>query len=596
MDSQADPGGAPFRDPRYAPRALEVERRADGSTVLRNPRAYETRWTRTFDALAHWAAAAPERDWLLERSGTGMRALTYAEGAAQARAAAGGLLGLGVEPGRSLLILARNGVDHAVVAYGAMSVGIVAAPVSPQYGLAGADLGRLAHAIDLLRPAAVYVDDAAAFGAALDLPGLSSLPVIASRDARPGDIAIEALLRSDAAPEAALAAVTGDRAAKHLLTSGSTGRPKAVICTQANIALNGAQIAACLDDPDPPVSVNSAPWSHSLGGNALLHGITHRGGTLAIDRGRPVAGGFEETLGWLREISPTSHNMVPAGWALLADALERDDALARTFFARVRIVQYGGAGLAQSIADRVAAVALRTVGERITFAAGYGATETGPTACTVHWLNDRMGTVGLPVPGTAVKLVPVGAKSELRVRGPQVSPGYLDAPELTAAAFDEEGYYRLGDAAALVDPDLPEAGLRFDGRLSEDFKLSTGTWVSAGALRVAAVNAIGGSVMEAVVCGEGREGVGLLLFRHPGWDGEGAPAAVRAGLERLNAAARGGAGRVARALLLDGAPDAATGELTDKGYLNQAIARDRRTAEVARLFSAEPDPDVVVLS
>ena len=511
------------------------------------------------------------------------------------RAAAGGLLALGMEPGRSLLILARNGIDHALATYGAMAAGLAAAPVSPQYGLAGADLSRLAHAAALLGPAAVYVDDAAAFGAALELPALRGLPVIASRNPRAGDIGFDALLRTGADPAPAIAAVRPEAAAKHLLTSGSTGRPKAVICTHANIALNGAQIAACFDDPDPPVTVNAAPWSHSLGGNALLHGITHRGGTLVVDRGRPVEGGFGETLDWLREVRPTQHNMVPAGWALLADALERDDTLARSFFARLRVMQYGGAGLAQSIMDRVQAAAARTVGERITFAAGYGATETGPTACNIHWLNDRTGNVGLPVPGTAVKLAPAGAKLELRVRGPQVSPGYLGAPELTAAAFDEEGFYRLGDAAALADPERPEEGLRFDGRLSEDFKLATGAWVSAGSLRVAAVSAIGGAVADAVVCGEGRDGVGLLLFRHPGWQGEDAAAAVRAGLERLNAAAGGSAGRVRRALLLDGAPDFAAGEITDKGYLNQAAARNHRAAEVERLFAAEPDEGVIAL-
>ena len=586
----------PFRDSRYAPRALEVERRADGAVVLVNPRPFETKWTRMSDALAFWAEAAPTRTWLMERTAGGAtRSVAYGEGRQAARAAAGGLLELGIEPGRSLLILARNGVEHALVTYGAVSVGIVAAPVSPQYGLGDADLGRLRHAVELLRPAGVFVDDAAAFAGALAMPELAGLPVVAVRNGRARDVTWDALLARGEAPAVALAAVEGGWTAKHLLTSGSTGRPKAVVCTHANIALNGAQIAACFEDQEPPVTVNSAPWSHSLGGNALLHGITHRGGTFAIDRGRPVEGGFEETLGWLREVSPTYHNMVPAGWALLADALEREEALARRFFERVRVVQYGGAGLAQSIADRVQAVAVRTVGERISFAAGYGATETGPTACNIHWPNDRTGIVGLPVPGTAVKLVPAGGgKMELRVRGPQVSPGYLDAPEVTAAAFDEEGYYRLGDAAALADDARPEPGLRFDGRLSEDFKLSTGTWVSAGSLRVAAVSAIGGAASDAVVCGEGCEGVGLLLFRHPGWTGDAA-GAVREGLERLNGAARGSAGRVARALLLDGAPDAACGEVTDKGYLNQAVARERRAAEAARLFAAEPDEGVIVL-
>jgi feruloyl-CoA synthase len=290
--------------------------------------------------------------------------------------------------------------------------------------------------------------------------------------------------------------------------------------------------------------------------------------------------------------------MVPAGWALFASELERDDDLARTFFARVRVLQYGGASMAQSILDRVQAVAIRTIGERVSFATGYGSTETGPTACNIHWLNARSGMIGLPVPGTAVKLVPAGEKFEIRVKGPQVSPGYLGEPELSAEAFDEEGFYRLGDAARAIDPADPEAGLMFDGRLVENFKLASGTFVAAGALRVTAVSAIGGAASDAVVCGEGQEGVGLMLFIDPTNAARlGSPQAVReavrSGLAKMNAAARGGGGKVWRALILDGPPDAASGELTDKGYINQAMARDRRPAEVTRLFAETPDAEVL---
>ncbi|MFA7263195.1 MAG: feruloyl-CoA synthase, partial [Caulobacter sp.] len=245
------------------------------------------------------------------------------------------------------------------------------------------------------------------------------------------------------------------------------------------------------------------------------------------------------------------------------------------------------------------AVAIATIGERVTFATGYGSTETGPTACNIHWLNGRGGMIGLPVPGTAVKLVPAGEKFEIRVKGPQVSPGYLGEPGLSAEAFDEEGFYRLGDAARAIDPADPEAGLMFDGRLVENFKLASGTFVAAGALRVTAVSAIGGAVSDAVVCGEGREGVGLMLFLDPGFnarhpDPAEVRAVIRAGLEKMNAAAKGGGGKVLRALILEGAPDAASGELTDKGYINQALARDRRPTELARLFATTPDDGVMV--
>ena len=588
------PHTAPFRDARYAPRALQVERRG-AALILRNPMPYSDAVQTTTAPLARWAAEAPERVWLAERDGAGWRKVTFGEAQRQVAALAGGLAGLGLARGRPLLILARNGVDHALISYGAMSLGAPIAPVSPQYGLRGADLSRLGHAVERLKPAAVYVDDAEAFGGALAAPFLAGLPTIVSRSPRPGDIAFVDLLAS--APVAPVAQ-PGD-IAKLLLTSGSTGKPKAVLCTHANIALNAAQIEACYADPDPPVLVNSAPWSHSLGANAILHMVLHRGGTLYIDAGQPVPGRFDETVRNLREVATTYHNMVPAGWAMLIGELERDGALAAKFFETVRVLQYGGASMAQSILDRVQAVAVKTAGERITFAAGYGATETGPTACNIHWLNARSGMVGLPTPGTAVKLVPAGegGKFEIRVKGPQVSPGYLAQPEATEQAFDEDGFYRLGDAARLADPEDPSAGLVFDGRLVENFKLASGAFVAAGALRVAAVSAIGGLVSNAVVCGEGQEGVGLMLFLDAkACEAFGGPAreAIAERLRAFNLAAKGGTGRIARALILDGAPDAASGELTDKGYINQALARDRRPGELARLFADNPDEGVMV--
>jgi feruloyl-CoA synthase len=592
MDGSS-PNTAPFRDARYAPRALEVERRGE-ALILRNPMPYSDVVQTVTAPLARWAVEAPDRVWLAEREGEGWRTITFADAKTKIEALAGGLKALGLGPDRPLLILARNTIDHALIGYAALSLSAPISPVSPQYGLAGAELSRLAFAVERLKPAAVYADDAAAFAAALAAPFLAGLPVVASLNPRARDIPFADLLD---APPVAPVCRPGD-VAKLLLTSGSTGKPKAVICTHANIALNAAQIEACYADPDYPVLVNSAPWSHSLGANAILHMVLHRGGTLYIDAGQPTPARFGETIRNLREVSPTYHNMVPAGWGLLVGELERDEALARKFFERVRVLQYGGASMAQSILDRVQAVAARTIGERVTFAAGYGATETGPTACNIHWLNARSGMVGLPTPGTSVKLVPAGDKFEIRVKGPQVSPGYLDQPEATAQAFDEDGFYRLGDAARLADPEDPAAGLVFDGRLVENFKLASGTFVAAGALRVAAVSAIGGVVSDALVCGEGRDGVGLMLFVDPTAAARlGDVAAVRAavveGLSRMNASAKGG-GKVARALILDGPPDAASGELTDKGYINQALARDRRPGELERLFADAPDDGVMV--
>ena len=589
---------APIRDPRYAAPRYAFEHRADGSVVIANDAPFSQAFQTTNAALDHWADAAPSAIWLAERSGAGWKTLTFSEARERIARLAGALAGLGVGPGKPLMILTGNSIDHALITYAAMRIGGAVAPVSPQYAQPGADLSRLEHAAGLIRPACVFTSDAAATADALLTPALAVAARVAGANPRPGDHPLAALLRDG---EAVANRATPQTIAKLLLTSGSTGKPKAVVCTHANIALNSGQIAGCYDDPDPPVMVNSAPWSHSLGANAILHMALHRGGTLYIDAGLPVHGKFGETLRNLAEVSTTYHNMVPAGWGLLAHELEVDEALAQRFFARVRAIQYGGAGLAQSIADRIEAVAVRTVGEQITFAAGYGATETGPTACNVHWENLRTGMIGMPVPGTSVKLAPQDGKFEIRVRGPQISPGYYRDGQVAAPADarDEDGFYRLGDAARFVDEARPTLGLMFDGRLVENFKLATGAFVTAGALRLAAVSAIGGAVTDAIVCGEGKTGVGLMLFANPAARArlgeEGLRREVRAGLERLNAASKGAGGKVLRALILPDGPDAASSEITDKGYLNQALARNRRTAEMERLFAEAPDAEIVTL-
>jgi len=589
---------APIRDPRYAAPRYAFDHRTDGAVLIGNDAPFSRTFQTLNAALDHWAVTTPAAIWLAERSGDGWKTMSFGEARERVSRLAGALSGLGVGPGRPLMILTGNSIDHALIAYAAMRIGGAVAPVSPQYAQPGADLSRLQHAAELVRPACVFVGDAGPAATALLTSALTGAAVVAGANAGSGHHPFEALMRDG---QAVADRATPETIAKLLLTSGSTGKPKAVVCTHANIALNGAQIAACYDDPDPPVVVNSAPWSHSLGANAILHMVLHRGGTVHIDAGLPVPGKFGETLRNLAEVATTYHNMVPAGWGLLAHELELDDALARTFFERVRVLQYGGAGLAQSIADRIEAVATRAVGEQITFAAGYGATETGPTCCNVHWENLRTGMIGMPVPGTSVKLAPQDGKFEIRVKGPQMSPGYYRDGEVSIAAdaHDEDGFYRLGDAARFVDADRPALGLMFDGRLVENFKLATGAFVTAGALRLAALSAIGGAVLDAVVCGEGQAGVGLMLFANPAARArlgeEGLRREVRAGLERLNASAKGVGGKVLRAMVLPEGPDAASGEITDKGYLNQALARNRRPAEMERLFAETPDAEIVTL-
>jgi feruloyl-CoA synthase len=590
MDAELRPSNAPFRDPLYAPRRLDVVERPGGEFILTNPTPFSEDHQTTTASLAHWAIIAPDRLWLAERSGSGWRTLSFAEAWQRITALAAGLRGLGVVSDRPLLILARNTIDHALIAYAAMSQGMPVAPVSPQYGLPGANLARLTHACQVLNPAAVYVEDASLFSVGLSADALAGLPVIASLNPRAQDVPLERLYREGSVA----ATATPDQHAKYLLTSGSTGLPKAVICTHYGMSINAAQIEACFVDPDPPIMVHSAPWSHSLGGNAILHMAARRGGTVYIDAGQPTAARFGETVRNLKEISPTYQNMVPAAWMLFAEALEVDDQLARTFFERVRLLQYGGAALGQATADRIQAVAVRTIGHRISFGSGYGATETGPTACNVHWPNARMGMIGLPLPGTSVRLMPTAGKLEFRVKGPQVSPGYLGQPEMSAAARDEEGFYKVGDAARCVDPEEPTAGMIFDGRISENFKLVSGTFVGVGELRLDAIGAIGDAVTDAVVCGEGEETVGLLLYPNPTLAYDQVEAAVRTGLAAHNARAKGSGGKVARALVLSAPPDPNTGEITDKGYIAQSLARTRYAEDVRRLFAVPAPQDVMV--
>lgn len=603
--------------PYISPVRLTQERRADGALLLSNPHPLRPAERTMLCALARWAQTHPDRLWLAEPAGeAGWRRLSYGEGWAQVRAAAAGLRALGLPAGAAVAILSGNSLAHAVMSYACALAGLAACPVTPAYSLAAPDARRLCTLFSVAQPAAIFVEGGPAFQRALDGLARPDLPVIqagaAPRAARL--IAFERLLGADPAPFDPDAI---DRAAtaKLMLTSGSTGLPKAVVMTHANLCDNAAQIRSVFDPalearcwPDGMVMVNSLPWSHSLGGNAVLHMLTTAGGSLYIDWGAPTPGRFGPTLAALSTIAPDYHIAVPAGWALLCDALERDEALAQRFFARLRIMQYGGASLPADLVARLQALAARVTGERITLAAGYGATETAPTVCNVHWPNARAGLVGLPVPGLTLKLTPFAGKLEARVKGPGVTPGYLHDAARTAAAFDEEGYFKLGDALRFADPDQPEAGLAFDGRIAEEFKLASGVWVNAGAVRTALVAAGEGLFQDAVICGENEAQTAALIFLAPGpaqrvagaaldLAGLAAHPAVReaaaAALARLNAAAPPSR-QIARALLLPDAPDSGAGEITDKGSLNQALCRTLRAGHVAALFAAGSDPRLIL--
>lgn len=610
-----------MRDAPYvSPVRVDVVRRADGCLILTNPHPLRPAAADVVAPLAHHAATRPDHVWLAGPDGAGgWIQVTYAAGWERVRALAAGL-DRHLPPAAVVAIASGNSLAHALLAYALALCGRVAAPVTPAYAVRARDSRRFDEAMQVLGAHAVFLEGpqlARAAGWAADR-GLERIVLDCPVRGPALDLnVIEAEGRA-AAPRWTPPRLDPAQPAKLMLTSGSTGTPKAVIVTHANLAANAAQIRSTFDPareealwPEGIVMVNHLPWSHSLGGNAVLHMLTVAGGTLHIDPGTPTPDGLAATCASIRSVRPNYHLTVPLGWSLLAGALEQDDALAEALFANLRILQYGGASLTRDVYERLQAVARRVTGGEVTVAAGYGATETAPTVCNVHWPNRRMGLVGLPVPGLELKLVPTGdGRLEARVRGPGITPGYHGDPVRTASAYDGEGFYCLGDALRFADPGRPEAGLAFDGRLGETFKLASGSWVPVGPVRLALVGASGGLFSDAVICGEGGDEVCALVFldaatagRLAGRNGPQGELAGRNGplgeLARdpavLSAAAqvldRAGAGqpatrRVVRIALLDTPPSLEDGEITDKGYLNQARCRVVRAAAVARVMAA----------
>ena len=609
----------PFRDARYVEPKVEVERRPDGSIVLRNPHPLRPTPANLIEPIRKWAAEAPDRIWLGKRrpatEGFGdWDLLTYAEAHRKVNAIAQALLDRGLGQQAPVMILSGNSIEHALMTYGAILAGVPVAPVSPSYSTMSSDFEKLRYVVDLIEPKLIFMQESASFArglAALNLDGVELVTVDASRGTAFADL-------TDTTPgpavEESYARLAPDMVAKYLFTSGSTGMPKAVITTQRMMCVNSVMprsVTVEQDDDEPPVLLNWLPWNHCFGGNAILNNLLVAGGTLYIDGGRPVPGGFAETVANLREIAPTAYSNVPAAYTMLADELERDEALAKNFFSRLRTLAYGGAALSQDLYERIQRVAIAASGERIAFSSGYGATETAPTICNVHWPTERMGLLGLPLPGVELKLAPVGQKMEVRVRGACITPGYYRNPEKTRDAYDEEGFYRLGDGARFVNPENPLEGLVFDGRVAEDFKLSTGTWVSAGKLRVDAVAASNGVLSDALIAGLDREYIGLLGFpnipacRNIAGDQSLAAedivhhpavlARLAEGMRAHNKGHPGSSTRVVRALLMVEPPSVDAGELTDKGYINQSVALGRRADLVERLYADPPGNDIVVV-
>lgn len=608
-----------FRKVEWLARDINVERRDDGTVVLKSRIPLQPYEKHIPASLAKWAKQAPERIWLAQRGGPNRewRKVSYDEAKRTVDALTQALLNLGLD-GRPVAILSGNSIEHALMTQAAMQARSPAAPVSPAYSLMSHDHAKLRYLFDLIKPAVVMVQDGPTFGKALKALNLAGVTVV--HVARPCD-GIKSVSFADLAAtpvtadvEASIAKITPQTIGKLLFTSGSTGMPKAVINTQEMMGANAAmmmQVRPRTPGGPLPTVLDWMPWNHTMGGNAAFHPVLVDGGTLYIDDGRPMPGQFEETLRNLHEISPTYYANVPAGYAALAAAMEKDDALCRSFFKNLAIMAYGGARLPDDLYDRMQALAVKTTGERIVFYTGWGSTETAPTSTGTYWDTERVGLIGLPFPGVELKMVPCGSKYELRLRGVNVTPGYFGQPELTKKMFDEEGFYCIGDAGIFVDDSDPVKGIIFAGRVVEDFKLTTGTFVHVGSLRTDTIAAATRSCMT-LVTGQDRPFIGLLAWPnlHACRQLTGSPelsfeeavkhpdviACFRRGLETHNKDCEGASSRIiARAMLMVEPPSIDGNELTDKGYINQRAGLERRAALVERLYADRPDQDVIVL-
>jgi feruloyl-CoA synthase len=608
---------------------VDVRRAADGVIYMKARRQLGAYPTRLTDCLDRWAVEAPDRTFLAEResAGTpvlprphggegGWRTVTYADARRRVRGLAQALLERDLSPERPILILSGNGIDHGLLALAAMYVGVPYAPIAPAYSLQARDYVTLRQVFDRMRPGLVFVADGARFERPLAevMPAGVELVVSASPPASLPATPFAGLAATPAtdAVDAARARVGPDTIAKVLFTSGSTGRPKGVINTQRMLCSNQEMLRSVmlfLGD-QPPVLCDWSPWNHTAGGNHNFGLVLYNGGTLYIDDGKPTSALFGATVRNLREVPCTAHFAVPRIYEMLMPHLRTDAVLRETFFRDLKLLFYAAAGLGQRFWDELREISIDACGEEIVIMTGFGATETGPFALSTGSRGAFAGMAGFPAPGLDLKLAPVGSKLEARVRGPNITPGYWHDDALTREAFDEEGYYRLGDAMRFVEPDDPASGLVFDGRLAEDFKLSTGTWVSVGPLRSKILAAAGGLAQDVVVTGQDRDFVGALIFPNllacRALASLGSDAAARDVLAHPSVRERfqdifsglarestGSSTFVARAMLLDEPPSLEAREITDKGSINQKAVLQHRAALVEEIYATPTSTRVI---
>jgi len=598
------------------PFATQFERRDDGTLILR-PVGDLSRYPRTLAShLEHWARTAPDRVLVARRDHTGAwRHVSYSQMLVRVQRVAGGLLTHDLSSDRPIVILSGNSIEHLTLSLAAMWVGIPCCPVSPAYSQVSSDLNKLQYVMDLLTPGLVAAFDTSRFTRALALaPADARIVGDAQLDGRPVTT-LESLDCADTARvNAAHLATDADSVVRLLLTSGSTGQPKAVITTNRMCCSNAAMLRQAMPfiASEPPVLLDWLPWNHTFGGSHNIGMVLANGGSLYIDDGRPTPAGMAETLRNLREISPTVYFNVPKGFEMLAPHLRDDAQLRKTFYRRLRAYFFAGASLAQHTWDELDAASMQELGFKVPMLSGLGATETGPSVTFTTPEMGRSGVIGLPAAGNIVKLAPVEEKLEIRVRSPSVTTGYWRQPELTAQAFDAEGFFRLGDAVRLIDPAQPSRGLKFDGRIGEDFKLANGTWVSVGPLRAELIGALAPIAQDVVIAGLDADFVAILMIpdvdacaailawprTHTRAELASEPKLLAEIRQRLSAHARANPASsrgVRRARVLPIAPSLDRGEITDKGSINQRAVLRHHADLVAELYSAAPPPHVVII-
>jgi feruloyl-CoA synthase len=613
-----DGAPAPYRFARLGPADIVVERRRDGTIYAHAPQPLGDFPPRLTDRLHHWASAAPDRIFMAERDGSGgWRSVTYGETLAKVRALAQALLDRNLSAERPIVILSGNDIEHALMGLAALYAGIPYAPLSTAYSLVSQDFGKLKDLVRLLTPGLVFAANgrqytpaiAAAVGNDIELVAVKDPP----SDRTATDFGSLLTIEPTAAVDKANAAVGSDTVAKFLFTSGSAGRPKGVINTQRMLCSNLVMLNTCLAfmTDAPPVIVDWLPWNHTFGGNHNVGLMLFNGGSLYIDDGRPTEAGIAASVRNLREIAPTVYFNVPKGYEFLLPHLARDRALRDSFYSRLNVGFFAAAAMPRHVIDAWDEVAVAHCGERIAMLTGLGATESAPFAL---WCNEKTtgaGRIGVPAPGQQLKLAPNDGKLEARLKGPNVTPGYWREPQLTAAAFDQEGFYKLGDAIKFVDPDDPQQGFLFDGRLAENFKLSSGTWVNVGPLRARMIAHFAPYVRDVVVAGLNRDWLtalivpdmeacrslcpdvadaGAALFEDPRLLAE-----MQRRLASFAAASTGSSTRIERALVLYEPLSIDKGEVTDKGSINQRAVLEHRADLVARLYDDPPSSRIITL-